>query len=132
MHRIFVYVAKQRRLQTERVAKAAAERRDRIARVQVSDEVWAAFRVGLRTTPVNVALGELVRREVGRKARRSARDAGGIEVALADAREVADELSSLIARLERTAANDLRSGHSGPSFGTEPPLSGQSALRGEE
>ena len=49
-------------------------------------------------TPVNVALGELVRREVGRKARRSADDAGGIRGALADAREVADELTSLIAR----------------------------------
>jgi hypothetical protein len=97
-------MSKQRRLRVERAAKDAANRRDRIARVQVSDEVWAAFRAGLRTTPVNVALGELVRREVGRKARRSAADADGIRIALADAREVADELTSLIARLERAGA----------------------------
>ena len=119
MHRIFVYVAKQRRLQTERVAKAAAERRDRIARVQVSDEVWAACRAGLGATPVNVALGDLVRREVGRKARRTADDAGGVRIALADARELADELTFLIARLERSADSDLRSRESDPSFGDE-------------
>jgi hypothetical protein len=90
-----------------------------MARVRVSDEIWAAFRAGLGTTPVNVALGELVRREVGQKARRSANDAGGIQVALADAREVADELTSLITRLERAAANDLRSPEAEPSFGDE-------------
>jgi hypothetical protein len=119
MHRIFVYVAKQRRLRAERAAKEAADRRDRIARVQVSDEVWAAFRSGLGPTPVNVALGELVRRDVARTARRSADDAGGIRIALADAREVAKELASLIARLERAAANDLGSPGSEPSFGDE-------------
>jgi molybdenum-dependent DNA-binding transcriptional regulator ModE len=63
-----------------------------MARVQVSDEVWGAYRAGLGTTPVSVALGELVRRQVGRSARGSAR-----------ARELAGELSSLIARLERAA-----------------------------
>jgi hypothetical protein len=116
MHRMHVYVSKQRRLRAERAAKEAADQRDRIARVQVSDEVWAAFRAGLGTTPVNAALGELVRREVGRKARRSADDARGIRVALADAREVADELTSLIARLERVAASDMRPRESEPSF----------------
>ena len=90
-----------------------------MARVQVSDEVWAAFRAGLGTTPVNVALGELVRREVARKARRSADDAAGIRIALADAREIADELKSLITRLERADADDLQSRESEPSFGDE-------------
>jgi hypothetical protein len=90
-----------------------------MARVQVSDEVWAAFRAGLGTTPVNVALGELVRHDVARNARRSADDASGIRIALADAREVADELTSLIARLERAAANDPRSPESEPSSGDE-------------
>jgi hypothetical protein len=104
MHRILVYMSKQRRLRAEKATKEATDRRDRIARVQVSDEVWAAFRAGLGTTPVNAALGELVRREVGRKARRSATDADGIRIALADAHEVADELTSLIARLERAGA----------------------------
>jgi hypothetical protein len=98
---MLVYVSKQRRLRAERAARKHADQRDRRARVQVSDEIWAAFRAGLGTSPVNVALGELVKREVGRKARRSADDAGGIQVALADAREVSDELTSLIARLER-------------------------------
>jgi hypothetical protein len=116
MHRKLVYVSKQRRLRAERAAKKAAILRDRMARVQVSDEVWAAFRAGLGTAPVNAALGELVRREVGRKARRSANDPGGIRVALADAREVADELMSLIARLERVAPSDMRPRESEPSF----------------
>jgi hypothetical protein len=63
---MLVYVGKQGRLRAERAAMEAADRRDHIARVQVSDQVWAAFRAGLRTTPGNVALGELVTREVGR------------------------------------------------------------------
>jgi hypothetical protein len=105
MHRILVYVSKQRR-RAERAARETANQRDRMARVQVSDEVWGVFRAGLGTTPVSVALGELVRREVGRKARRSAGDAAGIQIALADAREVADELTSLIARLERKGSTN--------------------------
>jgi hypothetical protein len=109
-------MSKQRRLRAERAPRETADERDRIARVQVSDEVWAAFRAGLGTTPVNAALGELVRREVGRQARRSATDTHGIRVALADARLVADELASLIARLERAAAGDMRPGESEPSF----------------
>jgi hypothetical protein len=114
---MLVYMSKQRRLRAERAAKEAAGQRDRMARVQVNDEVWTAFRAGLGMTPVNVALGELVRREVGRKARRSANDAGAIEVALADAREVAEELTSLIARLERAAADDPQSPRSKLAFG---------------
>ena len=74
-----------------------------MARVQVSDEVWAAYRASLGTVPVSAALGELVRREVGRKARRSANDADGARLALEDARQLSDELASLITRLERAA-----------------------------
>jgi hypothetical protein len=74
-----------------------------MARVQVSDEVWAAYRTSLGATPVSVALGELVSREVGRRARHSASDANGARLALEDARRLADELASLIARLERAA-----------------------------
>jgi hypothetical protein len=112
-------VSKQRRLRAERAAEEAANQRDRMARVQVTDEVWTAFRAGLGTIPVNVALGELVKREVGRKARRSANDAAGIQVALADARDVADELTLLIARLERADANDLRAREGERSFGDD-------------
>jgi hypothetical protein len=74
-----------------------------MARVQVSDEVWAAYRASLGMTPVSVALGELVRREVGRAARRCASDASGARLALDDARKLVDELRSLIVRLERVA-----------------------------
>jgi hypothetical protein len=72
-----------------------------MARVQASDEVWAAFRSQLGVTPVSVALGRLVEREVGRTARASATDGDGARLALEDAREVARELAGLIARLER-------------------------------
>jgi hypothetical protein len=80
-----------------------------MARVQVSDEVWAAYRAGLGATPVSVALGELVRREVGRNARLSASDLEGIRIALDDARQLSGELASLIARLERVGSAPVRS-----------------------
>jgi hypothetical protein len=105
VHRILVYVSKQRRLRAERLAKEPADQRDRMARVQVSDEVWAAFRAGLGTTPVNVALGELVRREVGRRQRRTASDEQGVRLAVEDARAVADELQEMIARLDQVASS---------------------------
>ena len=37
MHRMLVYIGKQRRLRAERAAKQAAEQRDRMARVEVSE-----------------------------------------------------------------------------------------------
>jgi hypothetical protein len=81
-----------------------------MARVQVSDEVWSAFRASLGATPVNVALGELVRREVGRRERRTASDEQGVRRAVEDARAVADELRALIARLDRPASTTGASG----------------------
>jgi hypothetical protein len=78
-----------------------------MARVQVSDEVWSAFRASLGATPVNVALGELVRREVGRRERRSASDEQGIRLAVDDARAVADELQGMIARLDEGTSSRL-------------------------
>ena len=77
-----------------------------MARVQVSDEVWAAYRASLGATPVSTALGELVRREVGRAARRCANDADGARLALEDARALSDELAALIQRLEQAASPD--------------------------
>jgi hypothetical protein len=73
-----------------------------MARVQVSDETWSAFRAALGTTPVSVELGRLVEREVASRRRRTASDAGGVRQAVDDARIVVDELSALVARLERT------------------------------
>ena len=84
-----------------------------MARVQASDETWAAFRAQLGVTPVSVALGRLVAREVARTARSSASDAEGVRVALEDAREVANGLAALIARLEPLAAASAARGGSG-------------------
>jgi hypothetical protein len=88
-----------------------------MARVQASDEVWAAFRSQLGVTPVSVALGRLVEREVGRTARASATDGDGARLALEDAREVARELAGLIARLERTQRSAATAGGAPPRRG---------------
>jgi hypothetical protein len=98
-----VYVGRRGRQREELERSQAREQRDRMARVQTSDETWAAFRAQLGVTPVSIALGRLVEREVGRTARSSATDAGAVRVALEDAREVAAELAALIARLEPLA-----------------------------
>jgi hypothetical protein len=75
-----------------------------MARVQVSDETWTAFRTGLGARPVSVALGELVEREVGRQRRRSTNDPESARLALEDARSLLDELTRLTGRLEAIAA----------------------------
>ncbi len=100
-------MSKAARLRAQRADHEARVRRDRMARVQVSDEVWSAFRANLGATPVNVALGELVRRDVGRRERRTASDEQGIRLAVQDARAVADELQGMIVRLERQLSSPL-------------------------
>jgi hypothetical protein len=100
-------MSKAARLRAERAESEARARRDRMARVQVSDDVWSAFRANLGATPVNVALGELVRREVGRRERRTASDEQGVRLAVADARAVADELQEMIARLDEATSSRL-------------------------
>ena len=72
-----------------------------MARVQVSDETWAAYRSALGATPVSVGLGKLVEREVARHSRRTAVDVAGVQDAVEDARAVARELAALSSRLER-------------------------------
>lgn len=96
-------MSKAARLRSARAEAEAGAQRDRMARVQVSDDVWSAFRASLGATPVSVALGELVRREVGRRERRTASDELGVRLAVEDARAVADELQAMIARLDRGA-----------------------------
>ena len=71
-----------------------------MARVQVSDESWAAYRASLGITPVSVGLGRLVEREVASHRRRTAPDADEVRDAVVEARVVADELIRLIARLD--------------------------------
>ena len=97
-----VDVGKRGRQRAEQARIDAVRPVDRMARVNVSDETWAAFRAQLGVTPVSVGLGELVERAVAVERRRSASDVEGVRVALEDARLVASELASLIARLERT------------------------------
>lgn len=105
-----VYVAYMGRRGRQRAKglSGTVTRRDRMARVQVSDEVWSAFRLGLGPTPVSIALGELVEREVGRQRRRLASDPEAARLAVEDARSVAQELAGLIDRLEQMtkAADD--------------------------
>jgi len=97
-------MGKRARLRAERAGGEARAQRDRMARVQVSDEVWRAFRASLGVTPVSVALGELVRREVGRHERRTANDEQGVRLAVEDARAVAEELREMIVRLDGPAS----------------------------
>lgn len=80
-----------------------------MARVQVSDEVWASFRAALGVTPVNVALGNLVEREVSRQRRRSTDDVEGARLAIEDARSTAKGLEELAMRLERVVASEAAS-----------------------
>jgi hypothetical protein len=75
-----------------------------MARVHVSDAVWAEFRAA-DTTPLNLRLGELVAREVDRYRSRRLRegqldDAELIE-ALERARALHADLAALVVRLER-------------------------------
>lgn len=97
-----VYVGRRGRQREQQAIARAKAPRDRMARVQVSDETWSAFRTGLGATPVSVELGRLVQREVATRRRRTASDAGDVQQAVNDARLVVEELSALIARLERT------------------------------
>ena len=85
----------------------AGPARDRMARVQVSDEVWSAFRAGLGATPASVALGRLVEREVAQRRRRTEPDPAAMRDAVNEAKVVIDELRALVDRVDgdRTVAS---------------------------
>ena len=74
-----------------------------MARVQVSDAVWAEFRAAA-ATPLNLRLGELVSREVDRHRSRRLRegqlDDAELVEALERAQELHADLAALVARLE--------------------------------
>jgi DNA-binding phage protein len=82
-------------------ARDGGQPRDRMARVQVSDETWSAFRAGLGATPVGVALGRLVEREVAAQRRCDAPDADAVRAAVVEGRAVVAELQQLLGRLDR-------------------------------
>lgn len=75
-----------------------------MARVHVSDEVWADFRAAAGPNPLNLLLGELVRREVGRYDSRRLREGSLDDTELLDAleraRQLHADLTGLVARLE--------------------------------
>jgi hypothetical protein len=75
-----------------------------MARVQVDDVTWSAFRASLGATPASVALGKLVEREVAAARRRSAPDDTAVTAAVDEARSVAAELRDLIDRLDASRA----------------------------
>lgn len=78
----------------------AGQTRDRMARVQISDEVWSAFRAGLGATPASVALGRLVEREVTQRRRRTEPDPAAVKAAVNEAKALIDELRALVDRAD--------------------------------
>jgi hypothetical protein len=79
--------------------------RDHMARVRVSDDVWADFRGAAGSRSLASLLAELVEAEV-RQYRRERVAAGAVEdrelvAALAEARELHANLTAVVARLER-------------------------------
>jgi hypothetical protein len=79
-----------------------------MARVYVSDEVWAEFRASAYPRSLNFVLGELVRREVeryhSRRVREGLVDDRELIEALDRARDFQEDLVAIIARLERLGA----------------------------
>jgi len=99
-------MARRRRKKAAPAASAGKrEPRDHMARVRVPDDVWSEFRAAAGATPINLVLGDLVQREVDRHRARRARsgslDDQELLDALDQARELKEELSSIVAGLER-------------------------------
>ena len=80
-------------------------RHDRMARVQVADEVWADFRSLAGDRPIAAVLGDLVEREVRRDRSRRVREGRLDDRELIDALERAratqTDLAAIVAGLER-------------------------------
>lgn len=80
-------------------------KRDRMARVQVADDVWTDFRALAANDAISTVLGRLVEREVDRyRARRlkaGTLDDTELVDALERAHQLHDQLAAIVARLER-------------------------------
>ena len=89
-----------------------------MARVHVSDDVWAEFRRAAGNTPMSQVLGRLVEREVERARARRIRhgtvDDQLVLDALERARELHEDVAAIIERLERRTAPLV------PTSGDEP------------
>jgi hypothetical protein len=76
-----------------------------MARVQVSDDVWADFRAAAGNRPISEVLGSLVSREVDRyrskRLRQGQLEPSELVGALEDARSQQADLASIVERLER-------------------------------
>lgn len=113
MQRLHVYaaqtvlMARRRRNKPHAKPRAAqASKPDRMARVAVADDVWADFRALAEPDTISVALGRLVAREVDRHhAHRLKTQAQFDDQQLTDAldraRELHDQLTQIVDRLER-------------------------------
>jgi len=86
-------------------SKSKSRRRDHQARVNVSDEVWRAFRDVVGNESIAAYLGRLVERAVERDRARRVRDGAVDDLelleALERARELHSDLAAIVARLER-------------------------------
>lgn len=96
------------RIRAEERGRPVPAKRDRMARVQVDDDVWREFRALAGYRAISEVLGELVEREVCR-ARSSRLRSGRLDDrevvdALDRARAQQAELAAIVARLESLRA----------------------------
>lgn len=95
---------REKRRNAEPSSAPRATARDHMARVHVTDEVWAEFRAAAGHRPVNVVLGRLVEREVARERSRrlkeSELDDRELLHALERARELHADLQAIVTRIE--------------------------------
>ena len=94
-----------RKQAADRTARRPPTRRDHMARVHVTDEVWGEFRRAAGNTPMSQLLGRLVEREVERDRARRIRQGTVDDQILLDAleraRELHDDVAALVERIER-------------------------------
>jgi hypothetical protein len=88
-----------------------------MARVHVTDEVWAEFRAAAGRSPLNLVLGRLVEREVARTRSRRLKDGEMDDRELLDAlgraQQLHGDIEAIVARLETTLGLSTRPPESG-------------------
>jgi hypothetical protein len=88
-----------------------------MARVHVTDEVWAEFRAAAGRSPLNLVLGRLVEREVARTRSRRLKDGEMDDRELLDAlgraQQLHGDIEAIVARLETTLGLSTRRPESG-------------------
>ena len=88
-----------------------------MARVHVTDEVWAEFRAAAGRSPLNLVLGRLVEREVARTRSRRLKDGEMDDRELLDAlgraQQLHGDIEAIVARLETRLGLSARPPESG-------------------